>query len=87
METVETSVSNPGDIHGRLNRMREVLDCRPVLVEKKNPAAAYVLELEDHLRWTLEHDGLLKELSGLLRQLAHPCFNCGVKVDVKEVEV
>ena len=51
------------NIEERLDRVRSILEIRPSL-----PMSSYIEELEDHLRWFIEDDGLLQVVRDLLAE-------------------
>ncbi len=54
-------------VMARLERIRKVLAMRPVQI-KPGFTLAYVIELEDHIRWLTEKDCILRALHEVLEE-------------------
>lgn len=66
-------MSAPADIDGikaRLARIRAILDAEGQPVARAQESLpAYIAELIGHLRWLVDHDHLLKDLSAVLHEV------------------
>lgn len=52
------------EIRARIARVRQVLEEPPQVPL----TLAYVAELRDHLRWLMDHDGVVRDLSAILEE-------------------